>query len=154
MNTLNDFMKPEILWLLVGIFLLFLEFVLPGIVIVFFGIGACIVALICRLTDISLNTQLIIFLVSSVFLLLILRKWVKSIFLGRTTLKGGITDSMSQYIGQRAVVRAVIPAGGRGRVELFGTLWDAEAEENISEGTAVEVIGHSSILLKVKPINK
>ncbi len=147
-------MKPEILWLLAGVVMLFLEFILPGIVIVFFGLGACLVALVCRLTDISLNTQLIIFLVSSVFLLMVLRKWVKNIFLGRTTLKEGATDSMSQYIGQRAVVRANIPAGGRGRVELFGTLWDAEADETLAEGTAVEIVGHSSILLKVKPLGK
>jgi membrane protein implicated in regulation of membrane protease activity len=154
MNDLKDFMKPEILWLMAGVLMLFLEFILPGIVIVFFGIGACLVALVCRFTDISLNTQLIIFLVSSVFLLLVLRKWVKSIFLGRTTLKGGITDSMSQYIGQRAIVKTGIPVGGRGKIEFFGTQWDAEADEDIAEGTAVEVVGKSSILMKVKRINK
>ena len=68
METLKEFLKPEVIWFLIGIALLVMEFLLPGLIVAFFGAGACVVALICLLTDISLNAQLIIFISSSVLI--------------------------------------------------------------------------------------
>ena len=75
---LEPFLKPEIIWALVGIILLLLEFMMPGLIIAFFGVGALIVALICFLTDISLNTQLLIFIVSSVLSFILIRQMIST----------------------------------------------------------------------------
>ena len=72
MDTLRDFLRPEIIWFLVGLVLLVMEFALPGLIIGFFGIGAWIVAAVCLITEIGLNAQLAIFIVSSVLSLLLL----------------------------------------------------------------------------------
>ena len=56
---------PAVIWFLVGLGLLLLELVLPGLVILFFGVGAWVTALVCAFTDISLNWQILIFLVAS-----------------------------------------------------------------------------------------
>jgi len=84
MDTIKDFLRPEIIWFLIGLILLIMEFVLPGLIIAFFGVGAWIVALVCLITDIGINTQLIIFILSSVLSLMCLRKWLKGVFLGHT----------------------------------------------------------------------
>ena len=63
METLKGFLEPEVIWFLVGILLLVMEFMLPGLIIAFFGVGACVVAIVCMFADISLNAQLLIFIV-------------------------------------------------------------------------------------------
>ncbi|MHC4497156.1 MAG: NfeD family protein, partial [Planctomycetota bacterium] len=60
MDAIKEFLKPEIIWFLVGLALLIMEFAMPGLIIAFFGIGACIVAIVCMITDIGINTQLIV----------------------------------------------------------------------------------------------
>ena len=44
-DWIKDFMKPEIIWVLVGLLLLLMEFAVPGLIIFFFGLGAWVVGL-------------------------------------------------------------------------------------------------------------
>jgi membrane protein implicated in regulation of membrane protease activity len=152
MDAIKDFLRPEIIWFLVGLVLLILEFILPGLIIAFFGVGAWIVALICLLTDISLNTQLIIFIISSVLSLLCLRKWLKGVFLGHTGSKQNLKENLEEFIGQKAVVKEKIMPKAGGKVEFHGTNWLAQADEEIAEGATVQIIGKDNITLKVKSI--
>jgi len=152
MDTIKDFLKPELIWFLIGLVLLILEFALPGLIIFFFGVGAWAVALVCLITDIGINTQLIIFIVSSVLSLLCLRKWLKGIFLGHTVLKQDLRENLEKFIGQRAVVKEKIVPKAGGKVEFHGTNWEAFADEEIAEGTVVEIIGKDNITLKVKAL--
>jgi membrane protein implicated in regulation of membrane protease activity len=151
METLKEFLKPELIWFIIGLALLLLEFALPGLIVFFFGLGAWIVALICLLTDISLNTQLLVFIVSSILSLLCLRKWLKGIFMGYIVSKQDITENIEEFIGKRAVVKEKITPQVPGKVEFHGTNWEAEADEEIAAGTPVKIIGKDNITLKVKP---
>ena len=98
METIKDFLKPEIIWFLIGLVLLILEFVMPGLIIFFFGVGAWIVALICLITDIGINTQLIIFITCSVLSLLVLRLWVKGVFFGHTESKQDLKQKLEDFL--------------------------------------------------------
>jgi len=150
MDTIKDFLKPEIIWFLIGLVLLIMEFVSRGLIIAFFGVGAWIVALVCLITDIEVNTQLIIFIISSVLSLLCMRKWLKGIFLGHTGSKQNLKENLEEFIGQKAVVKEkIIPKSG-GKVEFHGTNWIAEADEEIAEGVMVRIISKDNITLKVK----
>lgn len=152
MDTLKDFLKPELIWFLIGLLLLLLEFILPGLIVAFFGVGAWVVALVCLFIDIPLNAQLLIFIVSSVLSLLLLRKWLKGIFMGHVVSKQDVKENLEEFVGQRAVVKERIVPNGRGKVEFRGTDWQAEADEEIAEGTAVKIIGKENITLKVKAL--
>jgi len=150
MDAIKEFLKPEIIWFLVGLALLIMEFMLPGLIIAFFGVGACIVAIVCLITEVSLNAQLIIFIVASVLSLLCLRTWLKGIFIGHVKSRQDMTEDIKEFVGERAVVvEKIMPKAG-GKVELHGTNWTAEADAEIPEGTAVEVIGKENLTLKVK----
>ena len=152
METLKEFLKPELIWFLVGIILLVMEFALPGLIIAFFGLGACVVAIICLLTEIPLNAQLLIFIGSSVLSLLCLRKWLKGIFMGHIKSKQNMTENLKEFIGERVIVKSkIIPKLG-GKVELHGTNWQAEADEEIDVGAVVEITGKDSLTLKVKKL--
>jgi len=154
-DSIKDFLEPELVWFLIGLALLLLEFAMPGLIVFFFGVGACIVALVCLLSSYvegSINTQLIIFIVSSVLSLLVLRRWLKGVFLGHTVSKQDLKENLEEFVGQRAVVKEKIVPKVGGRVELHGTNWDAQADEEIAEGTVVEIIGKDNITLKVKTL--
>ena len=57
--------SPEIIWAIFGVILFVLEFLIPGVVISFFGLGAMITALTTYLNlTSSLDLQLIVFIFS------------------------------------------------------------------------------------------
>ncbi len=150
MDWIKEFMKPEIIWVLVGLLLLLMEFAVPGLIIFFFGIGAWVVAATCLFTDITLNTQLIIFIVSSLVSLAALRKWLRGIFVGHTCSKQMGAQDMHDTIGQKATVTEDILPPHSGRVELHGVLWTAQAATDIKAGQIVEVTDQKSLTLTVK----
>ena len=155
MDAIKDFLKPELIWFIVGLALLVLEFITPGLIIGFFGAGAWIVAIICLLSAYvaeSLNAQLIIFIIASVLSLLLLRKWLKGIFIGHVKSKQDMTQDLNEFIGERAVVKEKITPKAGGKVELHGTNWIAKADEEIAAGTVVEIIAEDNLTLKVKVV--
>jgi membrane protein implicated in regulation of membrane protease activity len=151
-DSIKDFLKPEVVWFLVGLVLLILEFAMPGLIIFFFGVGACVVAVVCLLTEIGINAQLGIFIGASVLSLLLLRKWLKGVFLGHTASKQDLKENLEEFIGQHAVVKEKIVPKAGGKVEFHGTNWEAQADQEIAEGTVVEIIGKDNITFKVKAL--
>ena len=119
LDAIKDFLTPEVIWFLVGLFLLVMEFMLPGLIIGFFGVGAWIVAIVCLMTDIGINAQLGIFIASSVLSLLVLRRWLKGVFLGHAGSKQDLTQNLEEYVGQRAVVKEKILPKLAGKVGIF-----------------------------------
>ncbi len=152
MDWLKEFLKPELIWFLVGLVLLVAEFIVPGLIIAFFAVGAWIVALVCLVTPLSLNAQLGMFIVSSVVMLVVARRWVKGLFGGFATDKQNSNVDLNEYVGQRAIVTSEITPKLAGRVEFHGTHWTAQADEPIAVGAVVEITQKSSATLKVKPV--
>ncbi len=153
MGVFQNLMDPALIWFVVGLVFLVLELMAPGLVIVFFGIGAWIVAAVCLLNPISLNLQLIIFIVSSALVLLGLRNKFKSLFHGHTSnVQNQNKDMDGDFVGQRAVVTEKIVPHQSGRVELNGTLWNADASEEIAVGENVNVVSRDNLRLKVRKV--
>ena len=150
--TIEEWLKPQLIWFIVGLIFLLLEFAIPGLITSFFGIGAWIVATLCLFLDISLNTQLLIFLFSSVLLLVSLRKWFKTLFAGRDAPSQFEAESLDAFLGKKAMVTKEITPNTKGKVEFLGTYWDAEAYETIPEGAPVEILDKDNITLTVKSL--
>ena len=152
MEQLKEFFEPQVIWCLVGLVLLLLEFIMPGLIVFFFGLGAWVVAAVCLFADISINAQLVIFIVSSIVLLLVLRSWLKGVFFGHVKSKQELTEDLKEYAGEKVVVTQKIEPNRRGKVEFHGTNWDAEADEEIAEGAVVVITDKDNLTLKVKPL--
>ncbi|MDD5766085.1 MAG: NfeD family protein [Candidatus Marinimicrobia bacterium] len=142
---------PELIWFLIGLAMLLLEFVIPGIFVMFFGLGAWIVAFLCLVFDFSLNLQLVVFILSSVMLIFLLRKKLSKIFIGKTS-SPNIQGDIEEFLGQKATVVHEIRPNIPGKVMFHGTEWEAEANVEIATGVVVTITGRDSIILKVKPI--
>lgn len=149
MTVPNELMHPAIIWFVVGLAFLLAELFAPGLVIVFFGVGAWVVAFICLLTPISIDVQLIIFLVSSGLVLLLLRNWFKTLFYGHTSAVQNPTQDLKDFIGQKVVVKETIVPNRGGKVELNGTLWSAVSDGEIAAGETVKITGKENLTLKV-----
>lgn len=147
-----EWLTPEIAWFLIGLVLIILEFGIPGIITIFFGIGAWLVALLCLVFNLPLNLQIIIFIIGSIVPLILLRKWFRRLLEGRSSVGPVDLDELEEYLGKRAVVTEEITPERRGRVEFRGSTWKAEAYENLAVGAMVEIVDKNNITLVVKSL--
>lgn len=139
--------NPAVIWFLIGLGLLLLELLLPGLVILFFGIGAWVTALITALTDMNLNWQILIFLVASLLGLVLLRKYLKRRFFSRTNKE--IDDQLEEFIGRKA--KAIEDfKNGSGKVEFKGTQWSARSDTPVTKGDWVIIRSKESLTLNVE----
>jgi membrane protein implicated in regulation of membrane protease activity len=152
MDFLRQCLRPEVIWFFVGLFLLFAEMVVPGLIIAFFAFGAWVVAAVSLGTSLTLNQQLALFVMSSVLSLALARSWLKNTFTGYVSSRSDGTVDLSEFVGQRAVVVEKIAAKLPGRVEFHGTTWLAEADIEIPEGAVVEIEHKENLTLRVKPV--
>jgi membrane protein implicated in regulation of membrane protease activity len=142
--------SPIIIWFVVGLVLILMEFIIPGLVIVFFGLGAWIAAIFVSIfPEMAFWVQMMIFTVFSVGTLVLLRRTLKKRFFSNQ--EGAESEGLDDYIGQTAVVEKAIK-NGEGKILFKGVSWSAYADEDISEGTKVTIIDKDSIKLKIKPM--
>ncbi len=143
---MESFYNAAVIWFIIGFALFLLEFVLPGLILFFFAVGAWIVAILSLFFDLSIDLQLIIFLVSSVLTILLFRKWVKKIIWARKH----SSEIEDEFLGKTGKAETYISPGKNGKVDFKGTSWDARSEDIIEPGENVTIIGNDSILLIVK----
>ncbi|MRR39005.1 NfeD family protein [bacterium] len=151
MQEISQYLRPEVVWLVIGIIMFVIEFSAPGLVFMFFGIGAWAVAALCFFTGISLAVQVVIFMAVSMVCLVFLRKRFRTVFTGESRDAG---QDVVSYIGQKVLVKEKIAPDYPGKVEMGGTLWSADADTAIEPDTMVEVTGRTGLVLKVKPIER
>ena len=146
-------LNPGFLWFIAGLALLFIEFILPGIVIGFFGVGAILTGILYWLGILdNLTLQLSFFLVSSLALLFGLRRYLKKYFVGKVT--GNENSSLSDSIGVKVpVVERIEKHSTKGRVLYEGTEWNAIADEDIEKGTLVITTKKENLTFTVKKID-
>lgn len=144
-------LDAEILWFVAGLALVLLEFVVPGVVLVFFGLAAWVVAagMWIGLID-SLAAQSIVFCVTSLLLLFGLRRYVSAWFVGGTLNRGTNVDE--EFIGKKVrVVQSIDGGDERGKVELKGAEWNATCAVPLAAGSYATIIERDGINLTVKP---
>ena len=143
---MEKFFNAAVIWFLIGFLLFLLEFVIPGLILFFFAIGAWIIAILLLFFDLSINTQLIVFLSSSLLTILLFRRTLKKIMWTRRK----SSEIEDELIGKTVVAETFIGPGKNGKVVFKGTLWDARSDDTIEKGETVSIIGNDSILLIVK----
>lgn len=144
---MENFLSAAVIWFIIGFILFILEFLVPGLILFFFGVGAWIVAISSFFYDLSLNEQMIIFVISSVISILLLRRWLSKILWERKHSTELLED---EFIGKIAVAETDIRPGENGKVSFKGTSWQAASADVILKGENVVITGNESILLIVK----
>ncbi len=146
-------LDPKMLWFIAGLAMILLEFVAPGVVIVFFGVGAWVVAggMWLGLID-SVPAQCMTFAISSLLLLFVLRRYVTSWFVGGSSNGGESIED--EFVGKTVrVVHAIGGGENTGKVELKGAEWNARCSEELLPGRFATVTERDGLKLIVKPKN-
>ena len=144
--------NPGLLWFIAGLALLLTELFAPSLILMFFGLGAWIVTVFYLLFKIGLPTQLIVFAVSSIVLLVFLRKKLKPVFLGYVSSKQNSGQNIDDFFEKEALVVARIEPGKPGKVEFNGVAWDAVSDGSLDVDSRVKIIDRSGLKLKVMPL--
>lgn len=138
------------LWLCTGVLLILSEFIVPGLVICFFGIAALLVAGILFFCPmLSLPWQLLICGITGVVLLFVCRKIFPAAFLGKQKDLDKDIDS-DDVTGAECVCVEPVSGGTAGKVEFRGSLWTAESEDEIKAGDHCTVLTRNNLTLIIK----
>ncbi|MCL2104910.1 MAG: NfeD family protein [Kiritimatiellaeota bacterium] len=136
-------------WVFLGVVFLVLEVAAPGLISVFFGMAALVVALVTWTLAPSPTVQWLLFSVFSVLSLFLLRRMLRKTFVGEKSAAENVEDD---FVGKSAtVVEPVLPSRA-GRVEFRGCSWTAESDEEIPTGTTVRICSKANITLFVKRV--
>ncbi len=143
---------PVLIWFLAGLALIISEFVLPGVILVFFGMGAWIAAATTwmGLTP-TWTAQLLTFAVSSVILLVALRRWFRTRFFGYVEDDQSPEENLDDLAGHEVRVTSDILPGKAGQVEYKGAAWSARSETALTAGTPAVIVSTEGIILTVRP---
>lgn len=144
-------LDTKMLWFIAGLILILLEFAAPGVVVIFFGLGAWVVAMAMWAGLIeSVPAQCLTFAVASLILLFALRRYVSNWFVGGAS--DGTSNLEEEFTGK--TVRVVHAIGGgehTGKVELKGAEWNARSEGPLEEGETATVVRRDGLELIVEP---
>ncbi|MDR1578056.1 MAG: NfeD family protein [Deltaproteobacteria bacterium] len=150
------FGSEVLFWFAVGFVFLVLEILTPGIVFVFFGLGAWLVMGLRFFFPLWPAFQFVIFIVSSVLFLIMLRRHFKSLFF-RARARGRV-DSLSErlvannYLGKEVEVIKEIEPDRPGVVELNGTNWTARSQASLAVGQMARVVEVAGLIITVEKL--
>ena len=140
--------NPIFIWAVIGLIFIGAEFFVPGVVIIFFGAGALLTALLSTIIPgikSSMGLQILLWLASSGLSLALLRKYLSRVFRGKTLAMDGSGPS-----GKTAEVVEGITPETPGRVHYQGTSWKASSySESFEAGDTVEILKQDGLTLIV-----
>ena len=142
-------------WGILGIVLMLSELVVPAFVLVWFGLGAVLVAVVVALfPQLNLIAQLLLWALASVAFVILFFKVFKIKY--HKTMAG---RSSAQAVGEVGLMVSPVEPFQKGQVRfqvpLIGAdVWDCVADEAIKAGTRVKVVSVEGSLLKVTNVEK
>ena len=149
-------MSTYLIWFLIGVGFLIAEFIMSTFIMFFFAIGAVVVSIVTAFYDLSINSQIILFALSSVISLVLLRNYMKNIFKGDESKgKDKYFDNSIDSNKNIAIVSKTIQPNNFGEIKYKGTFYKAQSESSIDEGKKVNIVGkgdEQSSFFKVEEI--
>ena len=137
------------LWVYAGSALMLLELIAPGFILCFFGLSAATVGVLRFAFGeaFTLTWQLAAFSAFSILYIVLLRQYLKKVFVGgKVETK---TDFDNESVGRIGQVTTAINPPLAGRILLGDAEWTAEADEPIAVGANVKVVAQSNLTMKV-----
>jgi membrane protein implicated in regulation of membrane protease activity len=135
-------------WFIVAVALFALETTVPGVHFIWFGVAAVIVGALGLTVDIAREWQLITFAIISCITVFLARRYAAPDV--ATSDEPDLNTRAAQYVGRVVTVEDAI-AGGRGKVRVGDTLWNAQGPD-AARGARVKITGTSGTCLLVEHV--
>jgi membrane protein implicated in regulation of membrane protease activity len=140
------------LWFAAALIFFILEIVVPGFVLLWFGVGAAVSGVLVLLGMESVGAQIFVFLVVSIAFVAASRTIFKNVFM-RKSPGAGLKTNMDAMMEKIGVVTETIDNGhSAGRVLVDGQDWSAISENGgiIQEKATITITGFKGARLIVK----
>lgn len=140
------------LWIYAGLVLALLELVTPGFILCFFGLAAATVGALRFVFGeaFDMTWQLAAFSVLSILYIVLLRRFLKKIFVGD---KDGVASGLkSEFVGRTGRVTEAVEPPKTGRVLIGDAEWTAAADAPLAAGTDVKVVAQQNLTMKVEAL--
>ena len=137
-----------ILWGLLFLVLIFIEFVTINLVTLWFACGAFISLFVSIYVD-SVIVQTLVFIIVSLLSLVLTKPIVNKL-----KIKKVIPTNSDRYIGQSGEVIKKITPKEKGEVKVMGTVWTAISNETLEVGEDILVEKIDGVKLIVKKEDK
>jgi len=141
-------------WFILGVALLLLELLMPGLVVVFLGVAALLVALLLYMGFVSTWTgALVAFFILAIVLVLTLRR-----IFARFASSDSKTASLDEDADAFGMVVDILNASegdeNRGRIMFRGTTWEAESFDGpLKEGGKARLLKRENLVWIVEPVS-
>jgi membrane protein implicated in regulation of membrane protease activity len=132
-------------WWILGAVLLAIEVFAPGNVFVWFGVAAILTGALALFTELSWQTELIVFIVLSVVLVVAGRRFFASRM--ESSDQPLLNERAVRYVGKTFVLAEPI-VDGTGRIRIDDTQWRIEGAD-MPSGSRVKVAGVDGTVLSV-----
>ena len=141
------------IWIVAGIVLAVLELFVPGMVLVFLGSGALLVALLIWLGMVQTwVASLTTWFIASLALLLVLRSFFQKFVTGDEERQS--TDEDADAYGQVVDVVEEIRPDSEGRIRYRGTTWQAACyDKTLVAGSKAQIVFRENLIWIVEPVN-
>jgi membrane protein implicated in regulation of membrane protease activity len=136
-------------WLALGLGLLLLEALGVNGILIGSACAAIVLALVLAVVEIPWQWQLVLFGILAVVGTGIFWRFFRVKPADNAT--GKLNNRRAQLIGMRVSLLQPVH-GGRGKVQIQDALWTVSCEEDLPQGTLVEVVGYDDNALQVKKI--
>lgn len=140
-----------LIWLIAMVLLLIIEAIVPGLISIWFALGA-LAALLAALLHAPLWLQIVWFLVVSVAALCVTRPLAKKYVNAKTQ-----PTNADMLVGKECVVRETIQnLQGTGAVSVAGKVWTARTENDtdvIKEGELARIVRIDGVKLIVRALS-
>ena len=142
------------LWIGAGIVFMLLELIMPGLIVIFLGIGAILIGIFIKIGII--NGWLAAFtwwFIISLFLIIILRQLLMKLFPSESIYQ--LTEEDVEAIGKVVeVVETVTESEPTGRIKYAGTTWPAISKSGtIPKGSQARLLYRDNIAWVVESVD-
>lgn len=141
-------MNLTLTWLIIFIFLIFVEIATVNLVSIWFAIGAIASCILSIYVD-NLIIQLGCFVITSTICLVLTKSIISKIKNHKIT-----TTNLDRVIGDIGIVTEDIDEFNNGEVKVDGKTWTATSKETLKVGTKVKIVSINGVKLNVKSIKE
>lgn len=141
-------MNLTLTWLIIFIFLIFVEIATVNLVSIWFAIGAIASCILSIYVD-NLIIQLGCFVITSTICLILTKSIISKIKNHKIT-----PTNLDRVIGDIGIVTEDIYEFNNGEVKVDGKTWTATSKETLKVGTKVKIVSINGVKLNVKSIKE
>ncbi len=141
-------MNLTLTWLIIFIFLIFVEIATVNLVSIWFAIGAIASCILSIYVD-NLIIQLGCFVITSTICLILTKSIISKIKSHKIT-----PTNLDRVICDIGILKEDIDEFNNGEVKVDGKTWTATSKETLKVGTKVKIVSINGVKLNVKSIKE